>query len=107
MESCRKLVTMRKTLGDALGYRHCASPIWDMLLELYVAEREKRIVYLWSLCSFANVPFSTACRKVTEMEEIGLVRRNLEHRDRRGVEVTLTDNGESLIASVLDRFAEI
>ncbi len=107
METCRKLVTMRKALGDALGYRHCASPIWDMLLELYIAERERRIVYLWSLCSFANVPFSTACRKVSEMEEIGLVRRNSTHRDRRGVEVTLTDNGEGLIEDLLDRLAEI
>ena len=107
METCRKLVTMRKALGDALGYRHCANPIWDMLMELYIAERERRIVYLWSLCSFANVPFSTACRKVTEMEEIGLVRRNTAHRDRRGVVVTLTETGEGLIESLLDRLAEI
>lgn len=107
METCRKLVTMRKALGDALGYRHCANPIWDMLMELYIAERERRIVYLWSLCSFANVPFSTACRKVTEMEENGLVRRNTAHRDRRGVVVTLTKNGEGLIESLLDRLAEI
>lgn len=98
---------MRKALGDALGYRHCASPIWDMLMELYIAEREQRIVYLWSLCSFANVPFSTACRKVTEMEDIGLVRRNTANRDRRGVEVALTDNGEQLIESLLDRLAAI
>lgn len=107
MTTCRKLVTMRKALGDALGYRHCASPIWDMLMELYIAEREQRIVYLWSLCSFANVPFSTACRKVTEMEDIGLVRRNTANRDRRGVEVALTDNGEQLIESLLDRLAAI
>lgn len=107
METCRKVVTMRKALGEALGYRHCANPIWDMLLELYIAEREQRIVYLWSLCSFANVPFSTACRKVTEMEEIGLVRRNATHRDRRGVEVTLTVKGEGLIVSLLDRLTEI
>lgn len=98
---------MRKALGDALGYRHCANPMWDMLMELYIAGRERRIVYLWSLCSFANVPFSTACRKVTEMEEIGLVRRNTADRGRRGVEVTLTENGEDLIDSLLDRLAEI
>lgn len=98
---------MRKALGDTLGFRHCANPIWDMLLELYIAEREQRIVYLWSLCSFANVPFSTACRKVTEMEEIDFVRRDSTHRDRRGIEVTLTANGKGMIEDLLDRLAEI
>jgi predicted transcriptional regulator len=107
MEMCRKLVTTRKALGDSLGYRYCASPIWDMLLELYLAAREHRIVYFWSLCGFANVPFSTASRKVSDMEEIGLVLRNAAHRDRRGVEVALTDNGQKIVESLLDRLAQI
>lgn len=107
MDACRKLVTMRKALGDTLGYRYCASPVWDMLLELYIAEREERVVYLWSLCSFANVPFPTACRKVYEMEKIGLVLCNPTDRDRRGIKVSLTEKGQGVVESLLDRLAEI
>ncbi|WP_341896701.1 MarR family transcriptional regulator [Sphingobium sp. YR657] len=107
MDTCRKLVTMRKALGDTLGYRYCASPVWDMLLELYIAAREKRTVYLWSLCSFANVPYPTACRKVYEMEKIGLVLCNATDRERRGIRVSLTEKGQGVVESLLDRLAEI
>jgi len=107
MEMCRKLVAMRKIVGDTLGYNFCANPICDMLFELYTAEREERSVYLWSLCMFAHVPLSTALRKVKAMERQGLIIRETAHRNRRRVRVRLTAEGNDAVEKLLDQLVGI
>lgn len=54
IDMCRRLVAMRRTIGEAIGYRLCPSPVWDMLLDLYLAQYEKREVYLFSLYTAAR-----------------------------------------------------
>ena len=96
---CRILIRIRKVLGDSLGFALCPSPIWDMLLDLYAAHHEKRDMYLWPLCMAANTPFSTAHRKIGEMEREGLVVRDMTARDRRRIGIRMTEQGltQSLI----------
>lgn len=104
---CRRLIDMRNAVGDALGYEFCPSPIWDMLLDLYLARHENRGVYLWSLYMVAHVSPSTAQRRVVEMEQQGLLMRELSDRDRRCIGVEMTEVGVETVNSLLDRLIGI
>lgn len=107
LEMCRKLVAMRKVVGECLGYSFCPSPVWDMLLELYLAERDGRELYLYSLCMVAHVPVNTALRKVTNLEKRGLLVRVAPNRDQRRVGVRLTQDGTKAVTRVLDRLGQL
>ncbi|WP_150295586.1 MarR family transcriptional regulator [Sphingobium estronivorans] len=107
MAMCRRLIDMRNAVGDALGYDFCPSPIWDMLLDLYLARHEKRGVYLWSLYMAAHVSPSTAHRRVLEMEKQGLVMRELSDQDRRCIGIEMTEGGVDKVNSLLDRLIGI
>ncbi|WP_157801166.1 MarR family winged helix-turn-helix transcriptional regulator [Sphingobium sp. LB126] len=93
-------------MGEALGFSVCANPIWDMLLDLYLARFELREVYLWPLCIASHCPLSTAHRKVLFMERCGLVVRSKIGRDRRRINVAMTDRGGELMDGILDRMTD-
>lgn len=75
---CQRLVAERKRAGVRLGFDLIPAPAWDILLDLYLAERAGNPVQIWSLCIAANVPTSTAHRKITEMVEQGLLARSMD-----------------------------
>lgn len=104
---CRKILAMRQAVRSGLGVHAAPNPIWDMLLDLYIAEQEGRGVYLWSLCIAAHIPISTAHRKVAEMEKQGLLVRKAAFRDRRMIGVKMTLDGRTRIEALLDRLYEI
>lgn len=104
IDMCRRLVAMRQTIGEAIGYRICPSPVWDMLLDLYLAQYEKREVYLFSLYTAAtDIPQSTAHRKIAEMEKQGLVTRDIPRPDGRRVAISMTARGVAIVDHLLDR----
>lgn len=104
IDMCRRLVAMRQTIGEAIGYRICPSPVWDMLLDLYLAQYEKREVYLFSLYTVAtDIPQSTAHRKIAEMEKQGLVTRDIPRPDGRRVAISMTARGVAIVDHLLDR----
>lgn len=100
---CRALILIRKTVGDTLGFALCPNPIWDMLLDLYLAHHEARDVYVWPLCVAANVPFSTAYRKIGDLERRGLLLRVGSKRDRRRIGLRMTSQGLAVVSSMLDQ----
>ncbi|BAI99035.1 hypothetical protein Sj15T_10320 [Sphingobium sp. TA15] len=75
MEACRLLIAERKQIGTHLGFDLCPVPAWDMLLDLYIAFHEGRETHISSLCLAANIPLSTAHRKVGEMVQEGILQR--------------------------------
>lgn len=106
IEMCRLLVAMRNIIGGVLGFTVCPNPIWDMLLDLYLARHENREVYLWPLCIASHCPLSTAHRKVTYMERCGLVTKTNGGPDRRRTNVVMTDRGAELMDGILDQMAD-
>lgn len=75
---CKRLIAERKRVGVHLGFELIPAPAWDILLDLYLAERAGKAVQIWSLCIAANVPTSTAHRKITDMIDDGLLARSME-----------------------------
>jgi hypothetical protein len=67
-----------------------AEPMWDMLLDLYIADREGRRITVKSVCVGADVPATTALRHLGWLHEQGLIERLNHPRDARSVHVRLS-----------------
>lgn len=106
IEMCRLMVAVRDVVGGAFGFSVCPNPIWEMLLDLYLARYENREVYLWPLCIVSRCPLSTAHRKVAYMERCGLVTKSNGDHDRRRTNVAMTDRGAELMNGILDQMAD-
>ncbi|MFN4136646.1 MAG: winged helix DNA-binding protein [Novosphingobium sp.] len=76
-------------------------PTWDILLDLYIAEREERRVPTTSACIGAHVPPTTALRWLRILEARGLIEREDDGRDGRRTFVRLTQNGLTAVDATL------
>jgi hypothetical protein len=65
-------------------------PAWDILLDLFIASKERKLVPVTSACIGAAVPPTTALRWLQVLEKEGLVVRECDTRDARRVFVRLS-----------------
>lgn len=77
-------------------------PSWDILLDLYIAAREKRRVPTTSACIGAHVPPTTALRWLRVLEDKGLVEREEDQRDGRRTFVRLSRSGLNMVETFLN-----
>jgi DNA-binding MarR family transcriptional regulator len=103
LETCRRLIAERQLVGQVIGFDICPCPAWDILLDLYAAEAERRSIYLWSLSVAANIPVSSAHRKIVELIERGLLDRAADPEDGRRVTISLAPTVGPLIEDLFDR----
>lgn len=79
-------------------------PAWDILLDLFIAAKERKRLPVTSACIGAAVPATTALRWLTVLEEKGLIVRENDSSDARRVFVRLSSEGyEKMVAF----FAEV
>jgi len=84
-----------------------ADPVWDILLELYLAHIEQRRVSVSSLCIAAAVPTTTALRYVNSLIERDIVLRQSNPFDGRMSYVELTERALSQMRAYCVRFSEL
>lgn len=77
-------------------------PAWDILLDLFIATKERRRVSVTSACIGSAVPSTTALRWITILEKQGLLMREADPGDARRVYVKLSARG---YAAMLEYFA--
>lgn len=77
-----------------------SDPAWDILLDLYVAERSEKEIYITSACLAAGVPASTGLRWITILIQNGYVERREDQGDARRSLVSLTPHGRALLDSL-------
>jgi predicted transcriptional regulator len=77
-------------------------PAWDILLDLFICAGEGKPVFVSSACLAANVPQTTALRRIQILEEHGLVEREGDSGDNRRTIVRLTPEGHAAMASFFD-----
>ncbi|MBO9622088.1 MAG: winged helix DNA-binding protein [Sphingomonas sp.] len=70
-----------------------ADPAWDMLLDLFAADIERRRVSVSSLCIAAAVPPTTALRWIGTLHDAGLFERQPDPADRRRAYIALSAKG--------------
>lgn len=90
IRQCRRLIQERRTILEILGPPLCLAPMWDILLDLYLAELEERPIYLWQSCVASNIPISSAHRKISNMIESGILERTGLGSDKRRVDIALS-----------------
>lgn len=74
-------------------------PAWDLLLDLFRARLEDRMITVTSACLGADVPVSTALRWIGVLEAQGLVERSRNVSDSRSTWVRLTDRATKAMAA--------
>lgn len=104
---CKTLVHQRRIIATALGLPLVENPNLDILIELYLAQVEERQVYVWSLCAAANAAYSTAHRKLKELAQAGLILRRTDSRDRRRVEIELTEAGSAMTRDMVTQMISV
>ena len=104
---CRTLIFQRRLARQLLGPNLCANPIWDMLLDLYVADREGELLYIWPLSIAGNIPVSSAHRKIDLMVQKGFVVRTVDESDRRRVGIQLTASFRDLLDQLFDKLTQL
>lgn len=91
----RAVIRARRLRGQFFEGELFADPAWDMLLDLFASELERRRVSVSSLCIAAAVPPTTALRWIGTMHDAGLFERHADPSDRRRAYIALSDKGMS------------
>jgi DNA-binding MarR family transcriptional regulator len=76
-------------------------PAWDMLLALYVAQAEDRVMNVKTLVAAADAPVTTSQRWIDHLAKLRLVDRVTDPVDRRRIEVSLSIAGHEAIENYL------
>lgn len=90
---------MRQARRTYLDESVISGPAWDLMVALYGLENESCAV--GKLSELADVPLTTALRRLQMLEQEGLVRRVQSHLDRRSIKVHLTDSGRDAMDTIL------
>lgn len=95
---------LRESFFDSLLF---ADPVWDILLDLYLAKLDQRRTTVSALCAAAAVPSTTALRHISSLEERGLITREPSRFDQRVIHVELTDVSFERMRTYFERFFEL
>jgi hypothetical protein len=80
-------------------------PAWDLLLDLFIAAKERKRVPVTSACIGAAVPTTTALRWLALLEDRGLVVREADPTDARRIFVRLTAEAYARMVAYFARAA--
>lgn len=80
-------------------------PAWDMMLDLFIAAKERKRVPVTSACIGAAVPTTTALRWLALLEDRGLVVREADASDARRIFVRLSADAYAKMVSYFVRSA--
>ena len=89
-----------------LGGFQIADPVWDMLLDLYVAEARGGRVSMTDLALAAGVPRSTGVRWVNTLIGAGQLDAEEDVNDRRRVWVRLSADSRAALDAYFDAAAQ-
>lgn len=89
LEAAKSLLAGRRRRTTLMKGIRFYDPSWDMVLELYVADREHRALAVSQLCGVSGGSTTTALRHLEQMEALGYVRRGPDAEDRRRLLVTM------------------
>lgn len=97
-----RLRRLRARRNDALGTQAFRDPVWDMALDLLVAQGRRQDVSVSSLCVGSGVPQTTALRHIERMEAAGLIERHPDPNDQRRIFVRLKPDVTPRLEQILD-----
>jgi hypothetical protein len=87
----KRLVSERRVRTSFFSETDFGEPVWDIMLDLYIARMLNRKISVSSACIAAAVPPTTALRYVVALTEDGKIERVPDPNDGRRVYVVLSD----------------
>lgn len=96
-------IQIRRIRRSHFGSSELAGPIWDMMLDLMLAESHGRALSASDLATGAGVPLSSGLRMISAIERLGFAQRSIDERDRRRTIVRLTAAGTDRMASYFEK----
>ncbi len=106
LRHARRLYRDRRTRGLLFGDENLfGEPAWDLLLDLFIAAKERKRVPVTSACIGAAVPTTTALRWLALLEERGLILREADPTDARRIFVRLSADAYARMVAYFVRAA--
>ena len=99
----RAIVAGRRRRSQILSRISFGEPSWDMILELYLANRDGQSLDVTSLCRASGVPQTTALRHVEMLERQGLIARESDQVDGRRIFIVPQES----LCSQLERWLDL
>ena len=90
VELARNMYALRRRRDSIFGGELFSEPAWDILLHLFVAGAEGRVVSVLAACDGAAAPQTTALRKLRQLEDARLIVRAGDPTDARRAYVRLS-----------------
>lgn len=84
-----------------------ADPIWDMMLDLYVASQRGQLTTVTNACVAADVPQTTGLRYIEKLTSRGLAVRYSHLKDKRMLGLELTPEGKAAMEDMLREMARV
>lgn len=101
LATVRGLIDQRRLRRRFLPEELFHEPAWDMLLGLYLAWHDGRVMNVKTLVGTSDAPVTTSQRWIDHLAKLGLVTRVVDPVDRRRIEVTLSQTGLASIDAYL------
>lgn len=96
-------IHVRRIRRSHFGTSELSGPIWDMMLDLVLADTHGRALSASDLATGAGVPLSSGLRMISAIERLGFAQRSIDERDRRRTIVRLTAAGIDRMASYFEK----
>jgi len=101
----RTLLAERRARSRFLPAELFHEPAWDMLLALFVAQHERRVMNVKTLVGHSDAPATTSQRWIDHLAKLGLIDRVVDMVDRRRIEVQLSESGDGALRALLSAAA--
>ena len=92
LTSAKRLLRERRLRERIFEGTEFGEPAWDILLNLYIAHHEGKLVSVSSLCVAAAVPATTALRWISTMEAQGHLWRHRDPVHKRRMFMSLSED---------------
>ncbi|AMK23206.1 hypothetical protein GG804_02180 [Sphingomonas histidinilytica] len=102
---CRLLIAEREIAGRLIDKIFVSNPLWDILLDIYLAEFEGRLVY--QTCLAPGAPPANPHRQSRRLARLGVVERMLDPMDNRRINVRLTPEMRSSFDELMDSLGSL
>ena len=102
VDRARQFLGWRRARASFLPKELMGEPVWDMLLDLFIAACESKRISVSSACIASGVPPTTALRHLVKMEQYGLVERTEDDTDGRRIYVAISPGARQAISEWLE-----
>jgi len=103
---CRALIREREIVREHLGASLCRNAQWDMLLDLYLAELERRTLYQSAVGLDALGTNSSTHRRSKKLARLGVVSIAHDAVDHRRRNVNLASETLLALDKIMDRIID-